>query len=830
MIRDIGYPQMKCRSLRRGADASIGLMTGVVLALGATAHAQTESADDLPVIQEITVTARKKAETALETPLSVSAFDEAKIENAGLFDINDIARVTPGINFLETGNVWPGRVYSQIFFRGMAVVNPTPKDQVGALFVDGIYYLGAASSLNTFDVARVEVLKGPQNAYFGRNTFGGAVNFVMRTPTGEQRTNVETDFSHEGSYKTAIGNEGTLIPDKLLYRVSLSKYHKAPFYAASDGGKLGEQNSTNAALTLFATPIERLKARLRVQFGEDEDGSPAAAYLPGRDYNTCGGKIGYSRYDENGNPTVLYPDNFVCGEVPSIGQLGERVITRNTSLSSPVLAARGYPNLLRDIIQNKSFEHYLATNVDPEIVAATVRQLRDVPDLDGFGLHREYWLTSFSADYQLTDSLTLSGLFGYNRAVTFEVNDNDGQDAEAQIQINANKSVDKSAELRLTWDNGGPLTAMVGVNHYRQNYDGSFTGVLSVRPNSAVIVGLNGAANSTEAEVTGLFGAVNYKLPMDLRLTVEGRYQEDTIRNTGNQADPQEVTFKDFLPRVILSWLPEGGNLNIYGSWAKGVIPGQYNASLVDPTIVPSERERLASTTGATLVLDSEEVDAYELGWKQRFLNRRAYVNFATYYMEWRGQKLLASLPVELVDGSISNKSIYVPADIDIKGFELEAGWRVTSSFEIEGTLNWVDSEYKSGLDNNIRILTGSANIKGSKISRFPEWSASLAGTLTGTLPSGNWDWYSRLDLIYTGKQFVDPANLSYIDSYITANLRGGLQNDSWRIEAYVRNLTDDDSWKSGARLIQLIDNVSQGLLMYAPDKREFGVRVSVDF
>src|SRR5690606_40995723 len=103
-----------------------------------------------------------------------------------------------------------------------------------------------------------------------------------------------------------------------------------------------------------------------------------------------------------------------------------------------MLAARGYPNMLRDIFVHKNFEPYLSTNADPRIIGLARDLLDKVPDLDGFGLHRKYWLTSLSVDYELTDALVLSGLFGYNRAATAETGDNDGQDLEAQMQLNGN--------------------------------------------------------------------------------------------------------------------------------------------------------------------------------------------------------------------------------------------------------------------------------------------------------------------------------------------------------------------------------------------------------
>lgn len=196
--------------------------------------------------------------------------------------------------------------------------------------------------------------------------------------------------------------------------------------------------------------------------------------------------------------------------------------------------------------------------------------------------------------------------------------------------------------------------------------------------------------------------------------------------------------------------------------------------------------------------------------------------------MEWRGQKLTAAIPVTLVDGGTSNRSVYVPADIDLKGFELEAGWRPTNWLELEGTLNWTDSEYVRGLDNNTRTLTGSANMKGLRTARFPEWSGSLSGTLSGGLQGTDWEWFSRLDVMYTGKQYSDPANLAYIDDYITANLRAGLRKSGWRIEAYASNLTDENTWLGGARFINLVDN-SQGLMMIPMREREIGLRISVD-
>jgi iron complex outermembrane recepter protein len=805
--------------------SAIAIAVAAAYAVPVKAQSTGEGASRL---DEITVTARRREETALEVPLSLSAFDAQAIENAAIFNVDDIARLTPGLSFTEQGNIWPGRLYSQIFFRGMTVINPTPKDQIGAVFIDGIYYLGAASSINTFDVERVEVLKGPQNAFFGRNTFGGAVNFITKTPEGPQRTNVETDFTARGSFKASLANEGTLVDDKLLYRVSVSKYRRAPHYTANDGGDLGEQESTNLALTLYATPTERLSMRARFAYGEDNDGVATNAFLNGTDYNTCGGTTPVSRLSDTGQPVTLFPNNFICGKIPNVGAVGTQAISRNTSLRSPVLTAQGRGNLLRDVTQDKNFEQYVPT-ADPRIVGIARRLFDKVPDLDGLGMRRDYYLTSLSADYQLTDALTVSGVFGYNRAETFEANAIDGQDLEIQYQWNANISTDRSAELRLGWDNGGKLSGMVGLSYYEQVYEGSFTGVMAVRPLANGPLGISGNAGGTEGEVVGGFGALYYDLANDITLTLEGRYQTDKVINTGNLLVPEDISFTDFLPRAIVSWVPEGRNLNIYGSYSKGAIPGVFNNSLTDPTIPQAERDRIAAQSGASLVLDSESLDSYELGWKQRFAGGRGYVNAAAYYMEWRGQKLLASIPVTLVDGSVVSRAFQLPADVNIYGLELDGGFAPTDWLSLDATLNWTDSEYQKGLDNNAGLVSGSRNITGLTVTRFPEWSGSLAASVSGDV-NAEWSWYSRLDVLYTGKQFIDPSNLAYIDEYVTMNIRGGVRSDQWRIEGYIRNLTNDDTWINGARLTDLRAFANSGASMTPPQKREIGVRVSVGF
>ncbi|MYI20813.1 MAG: TonB-dependent receptor plug domain-containing protein, partial [Acidimicrobiia bacterium] len=142
-------------------------------------------ASDLLAFDEIIVTARKREETLIDVPMSITAISDVAIQAAGLRNLQDISFVAPGLDFQNQGSFFGGRSLSQISFRGMNLERVTLSNQLGALFIDGIYVLGGAQSVPLTGIERVEVIKGPQNAYFGRNTFAGAINYITRRPGDE---------------------------------------------------------------------------------------------------------------------------------------------------------------------------------------------------------------------------------------------------------------------------------------------------------------------------------------------------------------------------------------------------------------------------------------------------------------------------------------------------------------------------------------------------------------------------------------------------------------------------------------------------------------------
>ena len=131
-------------------------------------------------LTEIVVTSRKIEERLQDVPLAISAFDEATIESARIADLRDIANLTPGLQFYNA----LGEALPTPFIRGVAPTDIRAKENNLAVFVDGVYVSGREGlNFSQLDLERIEVVKGPQSALYGRNAFSGAINYVTRQPT-----------------------------------------------------------------------------------------------------------------------------------------------------------------------------------------------------------------------------------------------------------------------------------------------------------------------------------------------------------------------------------------------------------------------------------------------------------------------------------------------------------------------------------------------------------------------------------------------------------------------------------------------------------------------
>jgi len=173
-------------------------------------------------LEEIVVTARKVGESIQDIPLSVQAFTGEAIKKQQIVNIEDIVKFTPGVVIAnETGS----RRNSSVRFRGIEPPNNVQRNlQTSSAFIDGVYLSGSSQWVSMFDMERVEVVKGPQSAFFGRATFSGAINYISKTPGNEFGGDIQAIVGDNGRQDIWVSAEGPIIEDKLAFRVSGRHY------------------------------------------------------------------------------------------------------------------------------------------------------------------------------------------------------------------------------------------------------------------------------------------------------------------------------------------------------------------------------------------------------------------------------------------------------------------------------------------------------------------------------------------------------------------------------------------------------------------------------
>ncbi|MEO0996212.1 MAG: TonB-dependent receptor [Pseudomonadota bacterium] len=818
------------------------------------AVAQDDTADGLQ-LEEIVVTARKREENLQEIPVAINAFTSEDILAGGLASLEDVSQLASGLYFFNQGQSQPGRYNTQLRFRGLNTAQFSPSFETGALFIDGIYVLNGGTSLSLMDIERVEVIKGPQAALFGRGTFGGAVNFITKDPSLDEFSGVvDVSASERSTYDVNAYVEGPLFRDRLSGSFGFRYYDKEGHYTASDGGRLGDEETITFNGKLFFRPTENFSLSVRAAYSEDDDGAPAAAYIAGQVSlnDSCSG-----RTITTGAGEVVNPSAYICGQVPDINSgaavPGSALVDSNTII----------PDFAFDAVTSGGLPN-------------------GAPFVGDIGLKRETLRLSARATYDIGE-YSIDGVVGYNDQASNWVRDFDLSGFSNAYSQDPQGMEDTSYELRITSPGDRRLRWTAGVNYYEQEFISSGAGgnfvfacigtgnpAAPCVPSFALNFG-NSFQNTDESEVTGIFGSVEYDFTDDITAIIEGRHQTDTLTKGGGATagglagTAREVESKEFLPRIILRWQPFDGT-TLYASYAEGIVNGDVNQQFVNA----DDRERaqyLAAFPGLGETTPSEELNAYEFGWKQLLFGGQAYFNLSVYSNEWTGIKGRSSVLVnetcdaagdnaigvtgceypgvqpgdpklvEIPPGSgdfqtfFNARNILLDGDADIWGWEAEAGGQITENLSVDASLAYVDSEYTRYIFNFVERIVGFSDMQGNSTPRTPKWSGSLTSTYTFPL-TATMNGFVRGDVSYMGEVFTDETNLAFLDSYFLTNVRAGIDTDTYRVELFVKNLFDEDAWATGARFSDTafpVDFtnffVQQGVNLTPQNRQEFGIR-----
>ena len=812
---------MTSRTRSRSIRAALGAAAAAA-ALAPVAEAQT--------IDEIVVSARKRSETIQDVPVAVTAVTSDTIVDLNLQDFSDISKLSAGLLF---DNEF-GRTSDRPVIRGQA--NILGGSGV-SYFIDGVYIEGSLADFDLNDVERFEIIKGPQSALYGRNTYSGAINIITKSPGDSFSGNVALTLTDDDERELSAAIRGPLT-DTLSGSLTVRRFQlDGPWTNTFDGSDIGIQESNSVSGVLLWEPTDRFKARFRAYYNDLDDGQPVL-FAQTASENNC--------FEDNGS---FYQGlgRYFCGTVDP------RPINTNYPVQAP--DAREEQQTLQ---------------------------------------------TSLVIDYAIDDRWTLTSITGFNKRDGIQVTDGDYSDAAFNVAnftpngfplsfpfpapygyvgaisdfTFANWSFDEdiSQELRFAFE-GEEVSALFGAYYYREQ--GESRGIRELPPNAAAIAGANFGAefgrmqgvcaanplcatifplfgptievprNQSDSELTNtaIFGLVEVPLSDTLTLTVEGRYQEEEIEQVAilqNQGQPisdivaSKASFDSYLQRYTVDWQVTDDAM-LYGVIATGTKPGGFNDALAIRAGLPTFEE--------------EEVTSVELGAKTSWFDGAIVANAAIFSNTISGYQLTQNAR----SGANTTSATINAGDARVNGFELETRFRPGEILTLTLNYAYTDAEFTDGFDENQGVLDDVADdglvncslgeqfgntacdtpaygsIAGKTIPRTARNMLFLDGELRDAF-NADWQWFAGVNYAYESSKFAQVHNLAKTGDTGIVNARFGIETDRYSVILFGRNIFDEDSTPLVLRYADAADSFKRSFVGTLRREKHWGLNFNARF
>ncbi|GGH03782.1 MAG TPA: hypothetical protein DF715_05945 [Oceanicaulis sp.] len=246
----------------------------IALAMSAPAQAQDQgepAARSGPQLEVITITARKTEENLQEVPIAVSAYTAAEIQRRGIRNAQDLSSITPGLNVEQD----QGRRFDRPVIRGQSNVLGVPN---AASFIDGVYIPDSLFATELAFVDQIEVIKGPQSALYGRQTFSGAISYTTREPSDVFEGQLRITAAEHDEYNFLGAVSGPIVDGVLSGQIAVNAYTYGGEYTnnavgdPSFGRTIGNEETLGISAGLRFTPSDNLSFTLRATHAENDDG------------------------------------------------------------------------------------------------------------------------------------------------------------------------------------------------------------------------------------------------------------------------------------------------------------------------------------------------------------------------------------------------------------------------------------------------------------------------------------------------------------------------------------------------------------------------------
>ena len=721
-------------------------------------------------IEEVVVTAQRREQNLQDVPISISAFNADAVEAYMFNDVADYVTRTPNISWKSDGS----KSRRELSIRGVTNfldVNSPLRPATFAFYVDDFSVVGSSSNPPIMDVERIEVLRGPQATYFGRNATGGGISITTKAPHNELAGSVMVDYSNYDTKDVEGVVNVPVVKDMLAIRGNIK-------YTESDG------NIENVNPVGGGNDSKYKYARAKIRFTPTEDltvdvtGTLASETTGMREGVPSGA---YSFFAER-----LYGRDFARFEDAD-----------GDGLSEPLYDGIGFWPENRNKV-NFNF---------PQEVGTTYRMITGRVDYELGDVLLTSITGHISSDFNLNGDVDGSSIDAWNEFRNIERN---SFSHEMRIQ-----SADESDRFR--WSFGG-LYADDDGYIFSQTYAG--------RDNAFGLpawtrIGLTDRLDAIEG--WHLFGQVEADFTKNLTLSFGGRYSEETrtvsefFVSVGGEVTTIAVDekFTSFSPRFSLNYAMTD-DVNLYTTISKGFKSGGVTRFGTDG-----------------IPYDPEIVWNYEVGVKADLFNNRLRVNAAVFYMDWSDMHV--SFLVPQLGESAGGTFISNAESAFSKGVEVSVTALPVDNLIVNFNLGYLDAELDKATvfirDNvcNHRPPSTECNhvLDGSRTPLSPEWTMSADAEYTFNVAPA-YDGFARVEWTYRDKvdktqveDLLRPDEVPWqVPSYDFFNVRAGIRHKNFTITGYAENVFNSHffqnayrkAWASGVSL--------------EPSMRSYGIRV----
>ena len=775
-------------------------------------------------VEEIVVTARKKAEGLQDVPVAVSAITEQSLEDKGVNVFEDYLLQLPGVT---AGGSGPGN--NTIYIRGLASTTPALTTAgVAGLAPNVSFYLdeqplaqpGRNLDVYAADIARVEVLSGPQGTLFGASSQSGVVRMITNKPViGESASSLEVE-----ARLMSGGDEGNKF--EYMNNIPLGNSSALRFVAYRDhrGGYIDQVAGTRSV-----KESARFRTADTVRANGLVVGSSRAGFQAGADLSAATFLDANAIVKDNANP-VTY-EGFRASVATQINDDWDALV----SVASQDIDSEGVffvdPDLgdmqiqrYTDDSNSDSFDNMSLTLEgtvgDLEVIYAgaytdrATNQNIDYTDYLFVGQYVPFYICDGVTNYTAVASAgtcQAPDMFvahsGSTEVTTheFRVNGdiNDTTSFTAGVFLSDLEMIEHN---EFTYPGSAKLDAKYAPNYPHTNPQPGQGGNAGAGwysqpgPYNAPIIFVNDILRTDEQK--GVFGEVNIALQDDVELTLGARWYDIAVDlegsangaygNKGATSDsgggganlstqygpnntngyPDKAETDGVIGKATLSWKPTEDTM-YYVTWSEGFRPGLLNR--------PAGTSNAAGTYTIPAVTDTDEVTNFEFGWKATLMDGALRFNGSAYMVDITG------LQSTIFDAAIVNLFFSDnAADAEISGVEGDFVYVTGNGLMLSGAFSVLDSELTKSL------VPTSDIVEGSELAFAPGYQANLAARKEWGMASGNTGhWQAQMTVSDDSFSDIMEPNRAVQDKYSLFNVRAGVSNDEWTAEVYIDNLMD---------------------------------------